>query len=103
MNFPGVIQGLPAVLDKLDIFSGLPQDGHAPALSGNELNAYIAAGLQTDHECSSLAEAREKLARGMRVLIREGGMARNMDRLQGQVQVPGSRFRVDQRFNILTI
>jgi adenine deaminase len=81
MNFPGVINHEPPVLAKLEVFSARPIDGHAPLLSGNDLNAYISAGISTDHECTVLSEAREKLARGMRVLIREGSTARNMAEL----------------------
>jgi adenine deaminase len=81
MNFPGAVAGDPAVLAKLEAFRGRPVDGHAPLLSGRELNAYLTAGPASDHECSSAAEAAEKLARGMWVLIRQGTAAHNLDDL----------------------
>ena len=81
MNFPGTIQGDPEVLAKIDAFSGRPRDGHAPALSGQPLNAYAAAGPGSDHECATVEEAAEKLARGFYVLIREATNARNLHTL----------------------
>ncbi|MBW2086478.1 MAG: adenine deaminase, partial [Deltaproteobacteria bacterium] len=81
MNFPGVINGRPSVLDKLELFAARPRDGHAPGLSGPDLNAYLTAGIGSDHECSTLTEATEKLARGMRIFIREGSTARNLSDL----------------------
>src|SRR5688572_1088152 len=81
MNFPGVIGGDADVLAKLAAMSGRPLDGHAPGVTGNRLNAYVAAGIGSDHECVSPAEAREKLARGMYLLIREATNARNLDTL----------------------
>ncbi|MBW2063220.1 MAG: adenine deaminase, partial [Deltaproteobacteria bacterium] len=81
MNFPGVIIGRPSVLDKLELFAARPRDGHAPGLSGPDLNAYLTAGIGSDHECSTLTEATEKLARGMRIFIREGSTARNLSDL----------------------
>ncbi len=83
MNFPGVILGLPDVIEKLKIFD--LKDGHAPLLGGKELNAYIAAGIYSDHECESREEAVEKLRRGVQVMIREGTAARNLDALIGLV------------------
>nr|MBP6440744.1 adenine deaminase [Caldilineaceae bacterium] len=65
MNFPGVIHGSREVLDKLVAFAGRRQDGHAPALAGKMLNAYVAAGIGSEHECTTVAEAAEKLARGL--------------------------------------
>ncbi len=81
MNYPGVVAGDPEVMAKVRAFSGLPVDGHAPGLSGNELNAYVSAGIQSDHECVSAEEAREKLARGMFVYAREGSTAKNLEAL----------------------
>lgn len=78
MNFPGVIYSVPEVLDKICAFAGRPLDGHAPGLSGQDLQAYIAAGITSDHECTILEEAREKLRLGMYVMIREGTTARNL-------------------------
>jgi adenine deaminase len=78
MNFPGVIYGVPDVLDKIRAFAVYPLDGHAPGLSGQDLQAYVAAGITSDHECTTLEEAREKLRLGMYVMIREGTTARNL-------------------------
>lgn len=80
MNYPGVISGDQAVLAKIAAARarGLRVDGHAPLLAGRELNAYVAAGITSDHECTSAAEAREKVALGMHVLIREGSAAKNL-------------------------
>jgi adenine deaminase len=81
MNYPGVINGDPEVLAKIKAFSGKALDGHAPGLSGRELNAYVAAGLGSDHECATIQEAREKLRRGMTIFIREATTAHNLDQL----------------------
>ncbi len=81
MNFPGAINGDPGVMAKIAACSGLPIDGHAPGLSGRDLEAYIAAGIGSDHECVSADEAGEKLARGMYIYIREGSTARNLEAL----------------------
>ena len=82
MNFPGVFLGVPDVLEKVNL--GLRRrlvDGHAPGLMGRRLDAYVAAGITSDHECTTLEEAREKLRRGMQIHIREGSAARNLDAL----------------------
>ena len=81
MNFPGTVHGDPDVLAKIAAFRGQPVDGHAPALSGQALNAYAAAGAGSDHECATVAEAAEKLARGFYVLIREATNAHNLHAL----------------------
>ena len=81
MNFPGVFLGVPDVLAKIEIAGDRPVDGHAPGLSGLLLNAYAAAGIGSDHECTHVEEAREKLRRGMQIFIREGTTARNLDAL----------------------
>jgi len=83
MNYPGVVAGDAEVLAKLAAARarGKPIDGHAPGLSGPALAAYVAAGISTDHECVTIAEALEKLRLGMRILIREGSAARNFDTL----------------------
>ncbi len=78
MNFPGVFLGVPEVLAKIDTAGDRPVDGHAPGLSGLPLNAYAAAGIGSDHECTQLEEAWEKLRRGMHIFIREGTTARNL-------------------------
>src|SRR3989344_6069083 len=77
MDFPSVIQGNKEVLDKLEAFTGMPMDGHTPLLRGKELNAYISAGIRSCHEVCSREEAEEKLAKGMRVYVREGSVAKN--------------------------
>ncbi|AII59420.1 MAG: adenine deaminase [Dehalococcoides mccartyi] len=81
MNFPGVLFAVPSVLDKIKAASGKVLDGHAPGLSGKDLNAYIAAGIHSDHECIHLDEAKEKLARGMYIMIREGSSEKNLTEL----------------------
>lgn len=83
MNFPGVLNGDPEVMAKLEIARkyNKPVDGHAPGLSGTAARDYIAAGITTDHECFTLEEAREKIGYGMKVMIREGSAARNFDDL----------------------
>jgi len=78
MNYPSVLNAEPDVLDKIKIVPDKRVDGHAPGLSGRDLNGYIAAGVQSDHECTTVEEAREKLARGMFVMIREGSGTRNL-------------------------
>ncbi|RME63390.1 MAG: adenine deaminase, partial [Caldilineae bacterium] len=81
MNFPGVIQGAPDVLAKMDAFAGRPLDGHAPGVSGLALNAYAAAGVGSEHECTTVEEAAEKLARGFYIFIREATNAHNLHTL----------------------
>ncbi len=81
MNFPGVVHGDPSVMAKLEAFRDLPVDGHAPGLRGRDLDAYLAAGVESDHECVDLEEAREKLEKGMYIYIREGSTARNLEAL----------------------
>ncbi len=79
MNVPGVLGGDPALYRKLELFSII--DGHAPFLSGKDLSAYIAAGIQSDHECTSASEAREKIGKGMFIYLREGSTERNIQSL----------------------
>lgn len=81
MNFPGVVAGDAETLDKLTVARDMPIDGHAPGLSGPALSAYVGAGIGSDHECTSIDEAREKLRLGMHIMIREGGQARDLDAL----------------------
>ena len=78
MNFPGVLFRVPEVLEKISMAGQRPVDGHAPGLSGKDLNAYVAAGVRSDHECTTLDEARQKLRLGMHIFIREGTTARNL-------------------------
>ncbi len=81
MNFPGVLFGDEGVLGKIKTSEGMVIDGHAPGLSGRDLNAYISAGIGSDHESTRLSEAREKLARGLRIMIREGSTEKNLAEL----------------------
>jgi adenine deaminase len=81
MSFPDVVAGRAEALAKIGVFRGRPVDGHAPGLSGKSLSAYAAAGVGSDHECVTVEEAKEKLARGLYVLIREATNARNLDAL----------------------
>jgi adenine deaminase len=92
MNFPGVLFRMPDVLEKIEIAGDRHIDGHAPGLSGLDLNAYVAAGIRSDHECTDLEEAREKLRRGMHILIREGTTARNLHALLPLVTPANARF-----------
>jgi adenine deaminase len=78
MNFPGVIHGDPDVLAKLALTRDMVRDGHAPGVSGMDLNAYLLAGPGSDHECVRLDEAREKLRKGMHIMIRQGTSQHNM-------------------------
>lgn len=82
MNYPGVIHRDPAAMAKLRLFAGGHIDGHCPQLSGRDLNAYIAAGIRTEHEATTAEEALEKLRKGMRVLIREGSVSKDLHALQ---------------------
>lgn len=81
MNYPGVLGCDPEVVDKIKLFEEKTIDGHAPGLSGPELCGYIAMGIESDHECTTVEEAREKLRLGMTIMIREGGAARNLENL----------------------
>lgn len=83
MNFPGVLFDDPVVLAKIQAAkdAGKPIDGHAPGLIGKDVEKYINAGITTDHECFTKAEALEKLKYGMKILIREGSAAKNFDEL----------------------
>ena len=81
MNYPGVLARDPQVLAKISLAQGRIIDGHAPGLSGRDLCAYIGTGIRSDHECTGLQEAVEKLRLGMHVLIREGSVAKNLKAL----------------------
>jgi len=81
MNFPGVVSGDEEVLKKIGASKGKVIDGHAPGLAGKELNAYLSAGILSDHESTTLEEGREKLRRGMYLMIREGSSEKNLDAL----------------------
>lgn len=83
MNYPGVIQRDPLVMQKIQIAREMGKviDGHAPALMGVELKKYVIAGISTDHECFTKEEALQKIALGMKILIREGSAVKNFDDL----------------------
>jgi len=87
MNFPGVINDDPDMLEKIEYAKQLnkPIDGHCPALTGDELTKYIGAGIQTDHECFMFNEAKEKLEKNMKVQIREGSAAKNYEELHNLI------------------
>ncbi len=89
MNVPGVVQGDPEVCKKLKIARdyNLVVDGHAPLLSGDELKKYVQAGITTDHECSTIREAIEKIKTGMKIIIREGSAARNYEALKELIRL----------------
>ncbi len=83
MNFPGVIAKDEDMMSKIEVARSLGKiiDGHAPGLRGDDLTSYIEAGVSTDHEAFSYEEAREKLQKGMKILIREGSAAKNFEEL----------------------
>ncbi len=83
MNFPGVINGDEEVLKKLKLarIYNKPIDGHAPSLSGEELNKYLKQQIVTDHECSNILEAFEKKVKGMKIMVRDGSSALDMENL----------------------
>jgi adenine deaminase len=93
MNFPGVITGLPEVLEKIAITVQANKiiDGHCPRLYGKLLQSYVGAGIASDHECIDAREAQEKLRSGMRIMIREGSAAKNLSDLLPMVNIRNSR------------
>ncbi|MHC0614500.1 adenine deaminase [Komagataeibacter oboediens] len=78
MNIPGVLNGDPVCMEKLEAFAGGHIDGHAPLLRGRKLNGYLSAGITTDHEATTAEEALEKVRKGMTVLIREGSVCKDL-------------------------
>ncbi|WP_029014774.1 adenine deaminase [Niveispirillum irakense] len=92
MNFPGVLWKDEETLDKLAEFYGAHIDGHSPLVTGKELNAYLSCGIRNCHECTSQAEAREKIAKGMQVLIRDGSVSKDVDSLAGLIDPVTSPF-----------
>lgn len=78
MNYPGVVYGDEGMVDKLELFKDKVLDGHCPALTGHELNAYVASGIGSEHECTTVEEALEKLRLGLTIFIREGTTTRNL-------------------------
>jgi len=91
MDVPGVTGRRPDLLEKLGACRGEVIDGHAPGLGGRDLNAYVLAGIGSDHECTGPEEALEKLRRGMRLMIREGSVTRNLKSLLPVVNAATSR------------
>ncbi len=91
MNFPGTVMGFPDVLAKIEAYRDKVVDGHSPGLSGKQLNAYVAAGIGSDHECITVEEAREKLRLGMRIFLREATGAKNLRDLLPVVTPANSR------------
>ncbi len=93
MNYPGVIAREPEIMGKIEEARkrGKPVDGHCPGLTGEGLGKYVAAGISTDHECTSMAEAREKMRLGMKIMIREGSSAKNLEAL---ARIEGEAFLV---------
>jgi len=93
MNFPGVLAAETSLMDKIALFktAGKVIEGHAPGLRGRDLSAYIAAGIRSDHESTDTEEAKEKIAKGMWVMIREGSAARDLDALARAVTPRNAR------------
>ncbi len=92
MNFPGLLDKVDSVLDKLVAFQDDLIDGHAPLLSGRSLNAYLSCGIRNCHESTGLAEAQEKLVKGMQVLIRDGSVTRDVHALSALIDIAQSPF-----------
>lgn len=90
MDFPGVINGDPEVLAKIAAAGHRRVDGHAPGVLGRRLDAYLVAGVESDHECTDVAEADEKRRKGMWLFIREGSASRNLSALIGTVTRHGT-------------
>jgi len=91
MNFPGVLNQIPEVLDKIVVSSKKCIDGHAPNLSGKDLCAYISAQIRSDHECTTVEEAKGKLRLGMYIMLREGSVTRNLIDLLPLINPDNSR------------
>jgi adenine deaminase len=83
MNYPGAINRDPLVMEKIKVAKkyGKRIDGHAPGIMGKDLDKYISAGIETDHECYMLKEAEEKMKKGMKIIVREGSAAKNLEEI----------------------
>jgi len=94
MDFPGVVHATDSALNRLLAAhsAGVPIDGHSPGLSGAALNAYVAAGISTDHECTTVEEMHARISRGMYILMRQGSACHNLERLLAGV-TPENRAR----------
>ncbi len=91
MNFPGVLMGDEQVLEKIELFKDRVIDGHCPALTTHDLQAYLTAGIQSDHETTVQSEALEKLENGMTIMVREGSTAKNLETLLPLITANNSR------------
>ena len=91
MNFPGVLSGDVNVIEKIAAMRYRPIDGHCPGVTGKRLNTYVAAGIGSDHEATTVEEAREKLSRGLYLLIREATNAQNLETLLPAITKSNSR------------
>lgn len=92
MNYPGVINADPEVIKKLNLFRDKIIDGHAPMITGKELCAYRAAGVTSEHECTTVSEALDKLRTGMYIMIREGSATKNLMDLMPMLNRFNERF-----------
>ncbi|SKC54872.1 adenine deaminase [Maledivibacter halophilus] len=81
MDYPGVIGGHKGVVEKIKMAGDKLKDGHGPGIAGKELNAYVSAGIKTEHECTTVEEMQDRIRLGMYILIREGSAARNLEAL----------------------
>ena len=91
MNYPGVVHEDAGVMEKIEAFRTRVLDGHAPGMTGQALNAYVAAGIGSDHECTSAEEAQEKLRLGMYIFIREATNAHNLAALLPMITADNAR------------
>jgi adenine deaminase len=91
MNYPGVVHEDAGVMEKIEAFRMRVLDGHAPGMTGQALNAYVAAGIGSDHECTSVEEAQEKLRLGMYIFIREATNAHNLAALLPMITADNAR------------
>lgn len=101
MNYPGVLRRDESVLDKLRAFGDRRIDGHAPGVRGRDLEGYVAAGIGSDHECTTVEEAKEKIRLGMYVMLREASNAHNLKALLPLITPKNARrclFVTDDRF-----
>lgn len=89
MNVPGVLSRDPAVMRKIELFSGMPVDGHAPQLRGPDLLQYLAAGIYSDHETTDPDEGKEKLEAGMHLFLRMGSASKDLERLLPLIERQG--------------
>ena len=90
MNYPGILADVPDLYQKIADARAVGKlvNGHAPMLSGNDLDKYISCGIEDDHECSSLEEAKERIRKGQTIMIRQGSAARNLEALGGLFEEP---------------